>query len=140
LNDASGVEVARNFYWLSTEPDVLDYDNNRWFVTPTKEFADFTALDDLPEVELEVSASGIGAAVTVQLANPTDALAFFVELRVVDGEGNSILPVLWDDNYVSILPGESRELTARFPGADDVSGARLIIQGWNVAGVTIPLR
>ncbi len=51
----------------------------------------------------------------VHLSNPTDALAFFVELRVVDADGSSILPVLWDDNYVSILPGESRELTARFP-------------------------
>jgi len=135
LNDSSGAEVARNFYWLSTEPDVLDYENNLWFVTPTKEFADFTALDDLPGVELEVSATADGSEVTVQLGNSTDALAFFVELRVVDGDGNSILPVLWDDNYVSILPGESRELTARFPTVDDVSGATLAVQGWNVAPV-----
>jgi len=139
LNDSSGAEVARNFYWLSTEPDVLDYENNLWFVTPTKEFADFTALDDLPGVELEVSATADGSEVTVQLGNSTDALAFFVELRVVDGDGNSILPVLWDDNYVSILPGESRELTARFPTVDDVSGATLAVQGWNVAAVEVSL-
>jgi hypothetical protein len=47
----------------------------------------------------------------------------------------SILPVLWEDNYVSLLPGESRELTARFPRVDDVSGATLVVQGWNV-GIT----
>jgi exo-1,4-beta-D-glucosaminidase len=139
LNDASGAEVARNFYWLSTEPDVLDYENNLWFVTPTREFADFTDLDDLPEVELEVSASGDGPEVTVQLSNPTDALAFFIELRVVDADGNSILPVLWDDNYVSILPGESRKLTARFPMVDDVSGATLVLEGWNVAATEVEL-
>jgi exo-1,4-beta-D-glucosaminidase len=139
LHDASGAEVARNFYWLSVEPDVLDYENNLWFVTPTKEFADFTALDELPEVELEVSASGDGPETTVHLSNPTDALAFFVELRVVDADGNSILPVLWDDNYVSILPGESRELTARFPGRGDVSGARLMVQGWNVGAMEMNL-
>jgi exo-1,4-beta-D-glucosaminidase len=139
LNDGTGAEVARNFYWLSTEPDVLDYENNLWFVTPTKEFANFTALNDLPEVELEVAVTGDGSGVSVQLGNSTDALAFFVELRVVDAEGNSILPVLWDDNYVSILPGESRELTARFPGADDVSGARLMVEGWNVAPLEMNL-
>jgi exo-1,4-beta-D-glucosaminidase len=143
LNDASGSEVARNFYWLSAEPDILDYDNHLWYVTPTKEFADFTALDDLPEVEPEVSAGvttgGDGAEVTVQLENPTDSLAFFVELRVVDADGNSILPVLWSDNYVSILPGESRELTARFPAASDVSGATLMVKGWNVAAMEIEL-
>jgi exo-1,4-beta-D-glucosaminidase len=139
LRDASGAEIARNFYWLSTEADVLDYENNLWFVTPTKEYADFTALDALPEVELEVAATSDGSAATVQLGNSTDALAFFVELRVVDADGNSILPVLWEDNYVSILPGESRELTARFPAVDDVSGARVVIQGWNVVATEMEL-
>jgi exo-1,4-beta-D-glucosaminidase len=139
LHDAAGDEIARNFYWLSTEPDVLDYENNLWYVTPTKGFADFTALDELPEVELEISATGSGDEVKVRLANPSDALAFFIELRVVDADGNSILPVLWDDNYVSILPGESRELTARFLGEVDLSDVSLAVQGWNVGAVEIGL-
>ena len=73
-----------------------------------------------------------GAEVRVRLANPSDALAFFVELRVLDANGASILPVLWDDNYVSILPGEERELTARLPTAGDGEAVTLAIQGWNV--------
>jgi exo-1,4-beta-D-glucosaminidase len=137
LRDATGAGIARNFYWLSTRRDVLDYAKHLWFVTPTTAFADFTALDRLPEVELEVSA-GIspgddGVEVEVLLANPTDALAFFVELRVIDAGGISILPVLLDDNYVSILPGESRELTARLPTAGNLTGATLAVKGWNVA-------
>ena len=143
LHGASGAEVARNFYWLSTRPDILDYENTTYFVTPAKEFADFTALDDLPEIALEVSADALagddGAEVKVLLSNPSDAIAFFVELRVVDAEGSSILPVLWDDNYVSILPGESRELTARFPAAGDLSGAMLALQGWNVKVTEVEL-
>jgi exo-1,4-beta-D-glucosaminidase len=139
LHDAAGSEVARNFYWLSTKPDVLDYENNLWYVTPTKGFADLTALADLPEVGLETSAVADGSEVAVQLSNTSDALAFFVELRVVGGDGSSILPVLWDDNYVSILPGESRELRVRFPTKDDVSDARLALQGWNVKAMEIEL-
>jgi exo-1,4-beta-D-glucosaminidase len=143
LRDASGAETARNFYWLSTRPDILDYENTTYFVTPAKQFADLTALEDLPEVALEVS-TGVspgddGAEVAVLLSNPSDALAFFVELRVIDGEGSSILPVLWDDNYVSILPGESRELTARFPTVGDVTGATLVLEGWNVPATEVPL-
>jgi len=143
LRDDSGADLARNFYWLSIRPDVLDYENNHWLVTPTKSFADFTALADLPEVELEVSArmsSGDGGAgVTVQLSNPSDALAFFIELRVVDAGGRSFLPVLWDDSYVSILPGESRELSARLPGVNDPTGAMLALQGWNVEAIEMGL-
>ena len=122
---------------MASRPDVLDYENHKWFVTPTKGFADFAALDDLPEVVLEASTGvspGVnGAEVTVLLSNPSDALAFFVELRIIDAGGRSILPVLWNDNYVSILPGESRELVARLPTTGDVSGGKLVLQGWNVA-------
>ncbi len=143
LREVSGAVVARNFYWLSTRPDVLDYDNHLWYVTPTKAFADFSALDELPAVTLETSAgfaSGNGGPeVAVALANSSDAIAFFVELRVVDGDGISILPVLWDDNYVSILPGERRELTARFPQGGDLAGAKLAIRGWNVEGMEMDL-
>jgi exo-1,4-beta-D-glucosaminidase len=139
LRDATGAEVARNFYWLSTEPDVLDYDNHLWYVTPTKAFADLKGLNDLPEAELEVEAAADGPEVSVRLANSSEALAFFIELRVVNGEGSSILPVLWDDNYVSILPGESRELTAKFPRGDDLASATLAVKGWNVATVEMQL-
>jgi exo-1,4-beta-D-glucosaminidase len=31
---------------------------------------------------------------------------------VGETSGKTVLPVLWDDNYVSLLPGERRELTA----------------------------
>ena len=139
LNDAAGVEVARNFYWLSTKTDVLDYDNNLWYVTPTKSFADFSALNDLPVVKLEISTSVANNEVQVRLTNPSDGLAFFVELRVVGEDGNSILPVLWNDNYVSLLPGEGRDLTARLPGVKDLSEAVVKVRGWNVAATEVGL-
>ena len=75
----------------------------------------------------------------MQLANTSDTLAFFVELRVIGGDGGSILPVLWDDNYVSILPGESRELRVRLLGEVDLSNASLALQGWNVKAMEIEL-
>ena len=47
LNDATGKNVSSNFYWLSTQPDVLDWDRSTWYVTPTKTFADLTAIQGL---------------------------------------------------------------------------------------------
>jgi exo-1,4-beta-D-glucosaminidase len=136
LADASGTELGRNFYWLSTTQDVLDYEASEWFITPTKEYADFTALGELPEVvldvEVELESDDNGTQIEIELENPSDALAFFVELQVVDDEDRSFLPVLWEDNYVSLLPGEKRELVARFPQTNDLSGAALKLAGWNV--------
>jgi len=37
----------------------------------------------------------------------------FVRLKIAKGKGGEeILPVVWQDNYISLLPGEKREITA----------------------------
>jgi exo-1,4-beta-D-glucosaminidase len=52
------------------------------------------------------------------LNNPGKNRAFLVELTIAgDKSGKSVVPVLWDDNYVSLVPGESRVIKARFPSS-----------------------
>jgi exo-1,4-beta-D-glucosaminidase len=49
----------------------------------------------------------------VILENKSPKIAFFIHPSIVDEQsGETILPVLWSDNYVSLLPGEKRNLTA----------------------------
>ena len=49
------------------------------------------------------------------------ALAFQVHLSVEAGKpAEEILPVLWEDNYLSLLPGEERTVEARFPGKHSI--------------------
>jgi exo-1,4-beta-D-glucosaminidase len=131
--------VASNFYWLSTRKDVLDPEGSEWFVTPNKAFADFTALADLPaaaiRVESRIEESGGTKKLYLKLANPSPNLAFFIELRLFgEQSGQAIVPVWWDDNYLSLLPGEERQLTATF-AADATRGERPVLRwsGWNVA-------
>ncbi len=58
--------------------------------------------------------------VVVKLQNVSNHLAFFIELGVLGkSSGQTILPVFWEDNYVSLLPGETRYLRAIFPASDD---------------------
>jgi exo-1,4-beta-D-glucosaminidase len=71
----------------------------------------------------------------VTVTNPGPSLAFFVRLRVLQKPGgNEILPSMWSDNDVSLLPGETRTLTARWR-QDDATGATpaVTVDGWNVA-------
>ena len=57
-----------------------------------------------------------GRIVHVSLENPSDKLAFFVELAVVGADsGRLVAPIFWSDNYVSLLPGERRQIQARVP-------------------------
>jgi exo-1,4-beta-D-glucosaminidase len=144
LNDAEGKLVSSNFYWLSTQPDVLDWSKTNYYVTPVTQHADLKGLNELPKVRVEAAAS---IRVEVQervarvvLTNPSKNLAFMVRARLLGEDGADVLPVFWDDNYVSLLPGEKREITARVD-AKQLSGAGMVrIEGWNVEGRNIAVK
>jgi exo-1,4-beta-D-glucosaminidase len=138
LEGAGGNVLSRNFYWLSTVQDQLDWSKRDWYITPTKVHGDFTALASMPSVTLGVESAvdhdGTDDRVQVTLTNPGTSLAFFVRLRVLQGAGGAeILPSTWDDNYVTLLPGETRTLTARWK-PEDAAGATptATVDGWNV--------
>jgi exo-1,4-beta-D-glucosaminidase len=144
LSSASGELLSRNFYWLSSKPDVPDFSKTEWYYTPLTEFADFAALQDLPKATVNASAGFSDAAeetaARVSLENSGTGLAFLVHLRVLKGkDGAEVLPVYFDDNYVSLLPGEKREIIAHVKKSD-LGGAQPVIavDGFNVVPVQIP--
>jgi exo-1,4-beta-D-glucosaminidase len=130
LVDAKGASLARNFYWLSSKADVLDPSKADWTFTPNQAYADFTALDRLPktDVKLESRFTAPGTC-EITLTNTSDRVAFFLELQL-ERDGETLAPVLWDDNYVSLMPRETRTLRARFDGA--AGKPRPVMQGWNL--------
>ena len=142
LYRASGELVSRNFYWLSTKPDVLNFAKSDWYYTPITSYADFTALQDLPKATVKGSLTiqeGPETVGHVTVRNEGTGVAFLVRLRLVkEKDGEEILPVFWDDNYFSLLPGESREVAVRLRKSD-VGGAAiaLAVDGMNVAAETV---
>ena len=147
LKDQFGKVLSTNFYWLSAKKNVYDWstkDNDAF--TPVKYYEDFTALSSLPSAgkinvtaAIEVDAAGEVAGVRVKLRNPSDQLAFQLRLEIRDRDQHTeILPVLWDDNYISLLPGESREITARFLSPDALAAdVDLRVSGWNTELSTV---
>ena len=138
LEDSAGKLVGSNFYWLSTKPETLDWAKSNWWMTPTASYADFTAISQLPKVKLRFSErtehKGEEAITHVTVENPSKNLAFFVRLKVNKGaKGEEILPIIWEDNYISLLPGEKREVTATYR-ASELGPAKPMIEisGWNV--------
>jgi exo-1,4-beta-D-glucosaminidase len=61
-------------------------------------------------------------------------LAFLVRLRLLKGrDGEEVLPIFCDDNYLELLPGEKRKITIKVRN-QDLSGAEpaLTVDGFNV--------
>ena len=53
------------------------------------------------------------------VTNPSDKLAFFIELMATKkSDGSSILPVIWSDNYISLPPGENKTIDLKFYSED----------------------
>jgi exo-1,4-beta-D-glucosaminidase len=135
LQDGDGRIVSSNFYWLSNKPEVLDWERSTWFYTPTKSFADLTALNRLPQVDLKLASTAVADGTSVTVENPSKTLAFAVHLKVMRSSrgpergSEEILPVLWEDNYFALMPGEKRQVLAKYRS----TGKPIIeVDGWNV--------
>jgi len=140
LEDSTGRPLSTNFYWLSTKLDTMDWKHKQDTVyTPQKDFADLTGLNSLPLVKLEtqpsVYALGDQRLIKLNVKNTSNTVAFMVHARLTKGpDGDDLVPVFWDDNYFSLLPGEEKTITASFASANmDGHGSRLTIDGYNVA-------
>jgi exo-1,4-beta-D-glucosaminidase len=136
LTGADGQALSRNFYWLSTHPDVLS-DSSTWYMTPVKNYADYTALRSMPTAAVKAvahftSSGGTGQG-RVTLKNTGSTVAFFMRMQVTGHDDEEALPVLWGDNYVSLLPGETRSINVSYR-VRDLGGAppKLVVSGWNV--------
>lgn len=137
LFNSNHEQIADNFYWLSTQKDEPDFDKTTWINTPLKGFANFKGLDKLPAVKLESSHNftlkNNQYHLTVTIKNPSSTIAFLVEMNVIGSKsGKPVIPTFWEDNYISLTPGETRIVKASFP-ASALNGEKPVYQqkGWN---------
>jgi exo-1,4-beta-D-glucosaminidase len=97
-----------------------------------------TMLNKLPAINLEITKKFGKTAgrqsVTVELENNSKYPALQVELILNNGsDGSLIVPVFWDDNYFSLLPGEKRIIKGYFTGNESIIvKPELKIRGWNI--------
>src|SRR2546425_8270110 len=145
LEDNGGQPVSSNFYWLSTKDDVLDWQKSTWYYTPTNSYADMTQLEKLQPAKLALSGRAVrigGDEIAhVTVSNPGRSMAFFIRLQIKQGNSDrDVLPILWQDNYFSLLPGERKEVTATYRVRDlGNAPAFLAVEGWNSPLLKVPI-
>ena len=68
------------------------------------------------------------------LENRSSVPALMLRLNLVGArDGEQILPVFYEDNWISLLPGERKELTVRCAAADTRGGRpALRLSGFNL--------
>ncbi|MBY8881431.1 discoidin domain-containing protein [Actinacidiphila acidipaludis] len=121
LQDAHGTTLSENTYWRYREPAAMKALNG---ATPTKVTADLG----------KVTGSGDRRTATATLRNRGSSVAAMVRLSLLKGTTDErVLPTLYGDNYLWLLPGESRTVTISWPAASLPSGRpSLRVEGYNV--------
>jgi Exo-beta-D-glucosaminidase Ig-fold domain/Glycosyl hydrolases family 2/Concanavalin A-like lectin/glucanases superfamily/Glycosyl hydrolases family 2, TIM barrel domain len=125
LADAQGTVLSDNFYW----PAADDRGARRLNRLPAEPLA----------ITAAVATGGADDKVTVTLRNDGPAPVLLAKLTLFGAKGERILPAYYSDNYVSLLPGETRSLTIAYPAEPPTGAARLTLRGWNVAPAEIPI-
>jgi hypothetical protein len=103
----------------------------------------FRAIRQLPKVHLKTSTQTVRSddlwRLTTQLHNPSTHPALMVKLTVVrEKSGDRILPVIYSDNYFTLLPGERRTIHTELRHADTRGETpRMLVRGFNVAANTL---
>ena len=82
---------------------------------------------------------GAETVATITLANTSTTPAIETKLTVMNADGTQVLPAYFTDNYVSLLPGETRTVDIRYPTAK-ASSASVALRGWNVAASSVAIR
>jgi len=124
-SDAAGKLLSTNFYWQAAND------------------AQFRAMTAMGPVTLATSATsridGAETVTSVTLRNTGATPAIETKLTVMNADGSQVLPAYFTDNYVSLLPGDTRTVEIRYPTAK-ARGETVALRGWNVAPASVAAR
>ena len=116
-------DLSRNFYWQAQpgDPDDLIDLNKMTQVT-------------LQAQSLEQKDEDGVRTVTVTLENPTPHIALMAHVQLRRKSGERVLPVFYDDNYVTLLPHASTTIEMQAAVSDFGGEDPLVtVDGWNVS-------
>jgi hypothetical protein len=115
--------VSDNFYWRGVEEE------------------NYRALRSLPKAAVSAVTTserrGDRWFLSTVLTNSSPAVALMVRLKAVrEKTGDRILPAVYSDGYVALMPGEQRSITTELRDAD-TRGEKpaILVEGFNLAGI-----
>lgn len=106
--------ISENFYWVGLKE------------------GSYKAIRNLPKVELQkdtqVKQVGTKWILTTVITNPANTPVLMTHIKVIrEKTGDRILPAIYSDNYISLMPGEKRTVTIEIEEADTRGEKPLIV-------------
>lgn len=118
--------ISRNFYWRGLEKG------------SSQEGGSMEAVKTIPKVKLaastQMSRRGGRWYMKTTLVNRTKYPALLVKLKVVGSkDGRRILPAIYSDNFITIMPGDRRTIDMQVQNSDTRGGKpEVVVEGFNL--------
>jgi hypothetical protein len=127
LRDAKDQLVSRNLYWLGEKP------------------SSYRELTRLSAASITANANATSDSNSVrlilQLTNAAPVASLETKLTLIDPTSRTrILPAYYSDNYISLLPGETRTVEIEYPTSAAHGSAAITLRGWNAVPEVIPVQ
>ena len=124
-NDAGGQVLSTNSYWEAADD---------------AGYRALTAMGAAPVTATATTQSqGEETLASVTLTNGGTTPAIETKLTVMNADGSQVLPAYFSDNYVTLMPGETRVIEIRYPTAK-ADKPMVALRGWNVTATATDLR
>lgn len=131
--------LDENMYWLAAEQssDVLDYKHSEWFYTPIKQYANLHYLRKMPFANILSQCTMLDAThFRIKAINQDQQhIALFIHFTFKGDNNADNTAELWNDNNISLAPGENRTLTLHVQANQKTSS--IVVSGWNSLKQTV---
>jgi hypothetical protein len=120
LKNADGKLISESVYWPSSTPEGQ------------------RGLDGMARATVEVRATvrqdGAERKLDISLRNTSKVPVLNAKLTLLTAAGERVLPVYWTDNYLALMPGETRTVGATLAAQGPLM---LALRAWNSAAQAV---
>jgi exo-1,4-beta-D-glucosaminidase len=139
---SDGKLLAENVYWQSQKDDDVGEHDSAFGLKPAS-WADMTSLNTMPKVPLELSAKHSSSVredhVTIRLRNRSEHIAFFERATITSAQdGDELLPIEYDNNYVTVFPEETVEIHGLVPQSAKAAWVKL--EGYDTPQTVVAIK
>ena len=126
LRNAEGNVVAHNFYCVPAGGGEYVWSKADWWGLPMTGYADLSFVTNLPKASVEMTTEATEDGVLVKVENKSAVVAYQLILKAKCDSGKLKGGAIWEDNFFSLLPGETRTVLCK------EKDAKITVEGWNL--------
>lgn len=122
--------VADNFYCIPEKNNTYKWNKANWYLTPITEYSDLSFVSALAPADVKMKAEPRTGSYKITLENESDVIAYQISVKALSGRGELLPGIIWTDNFVTILPHESKVVRCTIP--EGTPTPYFDMDGWNL--------